>query len=374
MFSTLDPSIESRKRRAVAFSCAMSFQALLIGATVLLGVLYPDELPVPDRHYALTWLLALVPPEESALQLPREVARLPVPKIPSPEPPKLRLPPAPVHEVPEIRPTTPPASAYIPEPPLPAAPVAQPTPPAKAKEQIEVHTGLFGGAVEPVTTKRPLQQVQTGGFGSPEGLPGRAQGENPGNVPKLGSFELPAGPGVGNGTGGHRGIQGVVASAGFGSGIAGTGNGREAEGPKVTMGGFDTSVGNAPKGAGTEGPKVTMGGFEKAAQATPPPPNNLKATPPVQFQPIEILSKPSPAYTEEARQLRIQGEVALAVVFQASGAIRVISVVKSLGHGLDQAAEKAALQIRFKPAQRDGKATDFPATLRIEFRLADQST
>jgi TonB family protein len=45
-----------------------------------------------------------------------------------------------------------------------------------------------------------------------------------------------------------------------------------------------------------------------------------------------------------------------------------------LGHGLDQAAVEAATQIRFKPALRDGKPADFPATLRIEFRLADQST
>ena len=62
------------------------------------------------------------------------------------------------------------------------------------------------------------------------------------------------------------------------------------------------------------------------------------------------------------------------MVFQASGAIRVMGVVKSLGHGLDQAAQQAALQIRFKPAQRAGQPADFPATLRIEFRLADQST
>jgi protein TonB len=89
---------------------------------------------------------------------------------------------------------------------------------------------------------------------------------------------------------------------------------------------------------------------------------------------VEILSKPSPIYTAEARQLGVQGEVALSVVFQASGAIRVIGVIKSLGHGLDQAAEQAATQIRFKPALRDGKPADFPATLRIQFRLADQST
>jgi TonB family protein len=143
----------------------------------------------------------------------------------------------------------------------------------------------------------------------------------------------------------------VIASAGFGSGTAG-----------------------ASTGGGTAGSKVTMGGFEKVSMVAKAPTNNLPAPAPVNFQPIEILSKPSPVYTDEARRLGIQGEVALSVVFEAGGAIRVIGVVKSLGHGLDQAAELAATHIRFKPAQHDGKPADFPATLRIQFRLADQNT
>jgi TonB family protein len=100
----------------------------------------------------------------------------------------------------------------------------------------------------------------------------------------------------------------------------------------------------------------------------------LRAPPPAEFQPIEILSKPAPVYTAEARELKIQGEVALSVVFQANGVITVTGVVKSLGHGLDQAAAEAALHIRFNPAHRAGQPTDFPATLRVEFRLADQSS
>lgn len=236
---------------------------------------------------------------------------------------------------------------------MPPVPEMQPTPPPKPR--VEVHTGLFGGgSPEPVTTRRPVDQVQTGGFGSPQGLPGHAEGNSAGNLPKLGSFGLPEGPGVGNGTGGSHGVQGVVASAGFGSGIAGDGYAR---------------------GSGVAQPKVkvAVGGFEKAPAAAPPK-ANTSAPVPVNFQPVEILSKPSPVYTEEARKSGVQGEVALSVVFQASGTIRVLGVVKSLGHGLDQAAQQAALQIRFKPALRDGKPADFAATLRIEFRLADQST
>jgi TonB family protein len=112
-----------------------------------------------------------------------------------------------------------------------------------------------------------------------------------------------------------------------------------------------------------------MGGFA-TAKAEPPTPKNIQAPSPVQFLPVEILSKPAPTYTAEARQLKIQGDVGVSVVFQANGTIKVIGVVKSLGHGLDEVAEQAAEQIRFKPAQRDGKPADFPATVRIQFRLA----
>ena len=117
---------------------------------------------------------------------------------------------------------------------------------------------------------------------------------------------------------------------------------------------------------------MTTGGFEKVDPVAPSLAAQPRVPPPTELQPIEILSKPSPVYTDEARRLGIQGEVVLSVIFQANGTIRVVGVVKSLGHGLDQAAEQAATQIRFKPAQRASEPTDFPATLRIEFRLADQ--
>jgi protein TonB len=50
--------------------------------------------------------------------------------------------------------------------------------------------------------------------------------------------------------------------------------------------------------------------------------------------------------------------------------VHVNGVVSSLGHGLDESAIEAAKQIRFKPAKREGQPVDFPARVRIEFRLA----
>ncbi len=86
--------------------------------------------------------------------------------------------------------------------------------------------------------------------------------------------------------------------------------------------------------------------------------------------PAEILFKPVPAYTQEARALRIEGEVLLEVVLEASGGLRVLRVLSGLGHGLDDNAIKAAEQIRFKPALRNGQPADSTVVLHIIFQMA----
>src|SRR5260370_22262776 len=88
------------------------------------------------------------------------------------------------------------------------------------------------------------------------------------------------------------------------------------------------------------------------------------------IQPVVILSKPSPAYTDEARKLRIEGEVLVELIFRASGQVQTVRVVKGLGHGLDETALHAAEQIRVKPAMQEGLALDFPAIARIVFQIA----
>jgi len=86
--------------------------------------------------------------------------------------------------------------------------------------------------------------------------------------------------------------------------------------------------------------------------------------------PAQILSKPTPAYTDEARQMKVEGEVLLEVVLEASGKVRVLRVVRGLGHGLDESAVRAAQQISFRPALRDGQPADSTAVLHIIFQLA----
>jgi TonB family protein len=214
-----------------------------------------------------------------------------------------------------------------------------------------VKTNVFStGNSDPPTIARAPQQVQTGGFGDPNGVPAKENKGKPVTIASMGSFTLPTGAGHGNGTGGARGVSGVVASAGFGNDVAiGDGSGR-----------VNTSRGT-----------VRESGFASAEAMTAPQAQH-KATesPAAKLVPAEIVFKPTPVYTTEAKNLRIEGEVLLQVVFESTGKLRIVRVVQGLGHGLDESAVRAAQQIRFKPALQDGQPTDWTAVVHIVFQIA----
>jgi hypothetical protein len=48
----------------------------------------------------------------------------------------------------------------------------------------------------------------------------------------------------------------------------------------------------------------------------------------------------------------------------------VLRIVRGLGYGLDDAAVRAAEQIRFKPELKDGQPSDSTAVVHIIFQLA----
>jgi TonB family protein len=115
---------------------------------------------------------------------------------------------------------------------------------------------------------------------------------------------------------------------------------------------------------------VQSSGFGDYSSAATRAPTRASTPTPSPATPVEILAKPTPVYTAEARARGIEGEVVVEVLFQASGQARVLRTLRGLGHGLDEAAVRAAEQIRFKPARRDGHAVDSSATVHIVFRLA----
>jgi len=193
------------------------------------------------------------------------------------------------------------------------------------------------------TLRKPREQVQTGGFGDPNGVPTNNNTNRNVNIAQSGSFDMPAGAGVGNGTGGAKGAKGVVASTGFGNGVAVGGSGGGNHGT-VQQGMFDVKAADTPK-------------MKQTAAVS-----NTK--------PVELLSKPKPVYTDQGRAMKIEGDVLVQVVFTASGEVKVERVVRGLGYGLDEAAEAAARQIKFRPATQDGQPVDFPAIAHITFALA----
>jgi len=310
------------------------------------GIIMPDTLLI-TANYHVTELI------------PRPALRPEPPPKPKPLPVHAKLlPPAPVFEAPklivphEIRAPKPQPQEI--EPPKVAmnnfAPAVLKQ--TSGARPVLIHTGDFQGSSVAPTVNAPIEKVQTGGFGDPNGLKPSANSKPNGKLiaSAAGSFDMPVGPGQGNGSGGAKGIKGTVASADFGNGVAtaGRGDGRSS-------------------GRGSAGVQSSGFGSQEIAQNTPHV-QRVDSGPPATL--VEITYKPNPVYTNEARNLKLEGEVLLEVEFAANGQLHVNRVVQGLGHGLDEAAIAAANKMRFKPASRNGQAMDSTAIVHVVFQLA----
>src|SRR6516225_2453191 len=248
------------------------------------------------------------------IELMQPVTQIPVaPETPKPKPkpkvPELKLE---VPEPPPLMPQQPHVFLNL-KPLVPKAHTVEEKPPELKQNLKQPEIVLSSNGPKPPApdaVNAALSKVQTGGFGDPNGVAGPGNPNRRGNINHAGSPGLPGGPGYGNGTGGAQGLRGTVASGGS--------------------------------------------GWSAAA---------LSAVPPT------IRYKPNPAYSAEGLERKIQGDVVLEVIFLASGQIKVTRVVSGLDFGMDDEAIHAAQRIRFTPAMLHGKPVDFPARIRIEFRL-----
>ncbi len=82
---------------------------------------------------------------------------------------------------------------------------------------------------------------------------------------------------------------------------------------------------------------------------------------------VIILYRPRPRFSAAARQARLSGNVKMKVLFSSSGKITKVEVVSSSGRELDEAAIKAAEQIQFLPAEKDGKLVSTFKTIEYSF-------
>jgi len=78
---------------------------------------------------------------------------------------------------------------------------------------------------------------------------------------------------------------------------------------------------------------------------------------------------PEPEFSEEARIAKFQGEVTLLVTIGADGRARNLTVVRSLGMGLDQKAIDAVRTWRFDPARKDGRPVAVQMNIIVNFHL-----
>jgi len=304
--------------------------------------------PLPQAARSLTFVRVLTAPDPALVLKP-----FPVPvllKAPTPvevelsrlEPPSLP---------PERRPNLEP-----PVEPKPPAPEPKRETPAKIEPPKPVVTvGAFDSVATGARTPEPARGVENAGFDAPAANGPGIQTRSA----SAGGFDQTASGATASGA-----ARRVVADAGFGA--ATTSAPAQPRARVLADTGFGASRADA---APASRPRQEVQTTDFDAKPAPKTTAAAPREPRIEV-PLEILSKPTPAYTDEARTLKLEGDVVLDVRFAASGEIQVLGVVRGLGHGLDESAKRAALGIRFKPAQSAGHPIDFRTTVHIVFRLA----
>src|SRR5271155_5444617 len=232
--------LPERKWNWRTFAASYGILVGLILLLIIVGIMATDTIiPIVSYHVA-----ELIPRPE------RRPEPLPKPK-PLPVHAKLLPPPEPVFQAPKlIVPKEVRAPKPVPqeiEPPKVAMNNFAPAvlKPTSGARPVLIHTGEFAGSSVTPTVNAPIEKVQTGGFGDPNGLKPSENSKPNGKLiaSAAGSFDMPVGAGQGNGSGGAKGIKGTVASANFGDGVAtgGRGDGRSGgQGHAVQTSGFGT--------------------------------------------------------------------------------------------------------------------------------------
>ncbi len=326
MFEYSNPSEQSHGGRSAVASLvvhiAFAVLLFLIGAPVM-------RLASPPRNITV---LAPLPTNLKPYKPPPRPPVRPLP-VPTPPPvvraavappvtPRVTLPKIEIPQAPQIETPRP---AVV---PLPEQPRSIPAPAPVIK------TGEFAQAAPSTPKVVPRTSVEPSGF------------QATGNVPSVlarGKLSAPiSGFDVEDrGTQGSR--KGIVSQGAFGEA--------------------------APAQAATSSrASISTSAFGDTSVASAPATKQISSASPTSS--VEILAKPRPLYTSEARSQGIEGEVLIEVVFEASGSVRVLRLVKGLGHGLDENALAAAKNIQFRPARRDGAPVDSTAVVHIVFQLA----
>lgn len=128
-----------------------------------------------------------------------------------------------------------------------------------------------------------------------------------------------------------------------------------------------------PTEPGPEGPGLPNG----VPNGTGPPgvdPERGDSQDPIRAAGGEVVApalrqRVEPDYPEAARRARLEGTVILSAIITASGAVQEIRVLRSLNPLLDEAAERAVRQWRYRPATLHGRSVPVYLTVTVDFHL-----
>ncbi len=345
-FGVLDTggSSKSATTTSIVVNVVIASLVLVLGAVVK-----QTKLQDPNKLKSIALNEPPPPPPPPPVKLPPPPKLPPVPKVELPkiQPPKVEL-PKPVPLPPDVKPIpvptpkvniAPPAPAKVNPPPAPvhvslasahAASVPNNDPHPSAVSLGNPNNPMktsAGPAVSPVN-------MRAGFAGMPAG--------NTGNGPHATAVNMGSGSPQGSDLNGRS--NAVVPVAGLARGTPG-GTGKGTSGPVTVQ-----MASNQAPPASAHAPTVAA-----VAAGTPP----------------KVTYKPSPAYTEEARNLHLEGNVTLRIRVTSAGAVQVLGVIHGLGHGLDASAEQAAASMRFSPAKdATGHPVDWEGPVTVLFQLS----
>jgi periplasmic protein TonB len=322
---------------AITLNILLAFCAVVIGEAAKKTI---------DKHIKLTHLDEPIPMKKEEPPPPPKIKiKLPPPpQIAKIEPPKIKMPDVKLPDVPkppEIK-MTQPAPVILPAPPK----LVQPPPAPKVVSLAQAMP-----ASVPNNSPHPTA-VALGSTSNPIAVSNRPSTTSI----NLGNKGMSGMPASNNGAG----AASTVVNLGSGSP---TGQNMKASGP-VAIAGIPTGV------AGGTGPMNAKG--VNLGQNNPPPmPKPAGPTTTTAKSGPKVLFKPKPEYTEEAKQLHIEGNVLVRIRVSSSGAVQVLGVTSDLGHGLGDSAVRAVQATRFKPATDDsGNPVEWEGVVNVQFQLA----
>lgn len=145
------------------------------------------------------------------------------------------------------------------------------------------------------------------------------------------------------------------------------------EGPPSDGPGRDGGFGSGRKGGVGSGNGIGVGpgeekGIGDGSYSRGGDPDARGRHEPVDSKPA-ALNRPRPNYTEEARKNKLQGVVRVRVLVGSDGIVKQVRPITYLPDGLTEEAIRAASQMRFRPAMRNGRGVDYWLPVDIEFNL-----